>query len=104
MGLFKTKLVSIGLIVGLYALLLGVVNTLHFRFLAVNVVLYDTFLDSVLALIMAIGVYAACLSRRLTLSRAEAGLSFVVALLIGVLYAISIPTIVDRSLSIYILE
>lgn len=102
--LTRSKLIAIGSLIGLHIVLIAIVNTLHFQLLPVRVVLYDTVWDVILATVMAGGVYWFVLRGRLGLLPTEAGLSLLCGLLIGFNYAISIPTVIDRSLSIYILE
>jgi len=86
-----------------FVLLLLVTYALHVRYLRVNVVLYSALLDAVVA--------AALVAAGLHLSRFRAGftsmeraLLLLVWLLGGYAFAISIPTVIDRSLSFYILE
>jgi hypothetical protein len=99
----KTYLSAAALIVVYIALFLAI-NTIHFLYFPVRVVLYDTLLDIVIGLVPFAIVYALVLRERLVLSRPEFVLSLLVSLLIAVNYAISIPTVIDRSLSAYILE
>lgn len=101
---WKTKVMSVGLLIGLYVLLIAIVNTIHFRFFTVRVVLYDTLFDVLLSGVIVSALYYLYLRHRLNLRGAEGPLSILVGLLIGVIYAISMPTVIDRSLSIYILE
>jgi hypothetical protein len=97
------KLVSIVAIIVFFLLVFLAVNTLHFRFLPVHVVLYDTLLDAALAAVIIGGVVFA-LHRRLPLTKHESALTLLVGFLLSAIYAITFPTIIDRSLSIYILE
>jgi hypothetical protein len=89
-------------------------NFLHFRYLPVEVILYAALADVLIAIgITAIAVAAigrvwtgglppGVVSRLFT--RTEIVLAVVCAILIGYIWAISVPTVIDRSLSIYILE
>lgn len=97
------KFWSISIPLVLYVAVLLVINLIHFRFFPVRVVLYDTLLD---VLVAAIATFVVCylLRRRLDLSPAEGALMFLLCLAVGYNFAISIPTVIDRSLSIYILE
>ncbi len=81
-----------------------VINLIHFRFFRVHVVLYDSLLDTCIASIAVGAIFATMRQRWLSLSPEELGLSATIALLCGFLYAVCVPTIIDRSLSIYILE
>ena len=79
------------------------VNFIHFNFFTVHVVLYDAYLDVVIsAIILVMAVWQ--FGSRSAATREELALSLAVGFLISALYALSIPTIIDRSLSVYILE
>ena len=108
----KTALLSI--LFATYLGLMAVINVIHFRYFNVDVVFYAALGDAALA--AAVTTIAAALARRLTtpestlgslvhnLTAAEMALSILCAVLMGYIVAISIPTVIDRSLSIYILE
>lgn len=98
------KLASIAFTVALCLAVFVVVNLIHFRFLPVHVVLYSALLDTVIAGVIAAVACAAWLRHRLAASREEIGLSIVIGVLLAAFYSLSVPTVVDRSLSIYILE
>ncbi len=100
----STKTFSTLRLIALYFLLMTLINIVHFIYFPVHVVLYNSFLDVVLA---GLGVGALVWqypSLRMALSSHELLLSLAVGFLASSLYAISVPTIIDRSLSIYILE
>lgn len=84
--------------------LFAIVNTVHSQFFPVHVILYDALIDVVIA--MAISAVAILLWqwRNSPLSRIEKSQAIVIAGLICTLYAFVGPTIIDRSLSVYILE
>lgn len=91
----------------LTALLLAIflaVNVLHFRFLPVRVVAYDALLDVGIAVVLAVLAYALVLRRRLATNGLESMLFLGVGALGAMLFAIMVPTVIDRSLSVYILE
>lgn len=100
----RFKLGEIATLIGLYIVLIGIINTFHFQFLTVRVVLYDTLVDVIVAGFITLLIYTTALRQRLSLSETEGVLALFAGFLIGVNYAISVPTIIDRSLSIYILE
>jgi hypothetical protein len=97
-----------------YLILLVGINVLHFWYLTVDVVFYAALADAVIA--CGIMWCAAMLVRAFSrpdshiggvirqLTNTEIALSALIALLLGYIYAISVPTVIDRSLSIYILE
>jgi hypothetical protein len=98
------KLSSIALIVTLFLVTFLGVNTLHFQFFTVRVVLYDALLDVVIAGIFAFTACFVLLARRFATTREEMALSLIIGLLLTTLYSLSVPAIIDRSLSVYILE
>jgi hypothetical protein len=82
------------------------VNIIHFQFFPVRVVLYDSLLD-VLIVVALIGAWCLVARRRSAasvLTPWELGLTIALGAMGCVLYAITIPTVIDRSLSVYILE
>jgi hypothetical protein len=97
-----------------YLVLLAIINALHFRYFVVDVVFYAALADAVIACVIMWGAAGLTLAfsgpqslvggvmRRLT--GTEIALSALCALLMGYVFAISVPTVIDRSLSIYILE
>jgi hypothetical protein len=98
------KISSIILIVAVFLATFLIVNTIHSQFFTVRVVLYDALFDAVITcFVIAILCYYWS-SFRLTTTREEMALSLVVGLLLATLYSISIPTVIDRSISVYILE
>lgn len=84
------------------ALLLGSYYA-HVTFVRVNVVLYSAMFDGVLAASVAAALLFSCRYFTVLNSFEKAQLT-VIWLLSGYLFAISIPTVIDRSLSFYILE
>ena len=93
---------------------MAAINFAHFRYFTVDVVFYAALADVFLAAIATACIVA--LAHRLTSRQSSAGglvhiltgtemaLAAICAILIGYIAAISIPTVIDRSLSIYILE
>lgn len=94
------RLVSSGL---LFLCLLLTVNYLHFRFFDVDVVFYGALLDVFLSSVFAVAVSWRCIFRR-AIPPAMLIQQALIFLLAGYVYAISVPTVIDRSLSIYIIE
>lgn len=97
-----------------YLVSLAGLNVLHFRFFPVEVILYAALTDALIAI--AITATALAAGRRLWVARSAPGvaprlltgtetmLAVLCAILLGYIWAISVPTVIDRSLSIYILE
>lgn len=100
----RQKLLGIAVVCGTYLALIALVNTIHFQFFTVRVVLYSAIYDVLIAGVLAVAFYYRVLRQQLELTEFEGLLSLACGLLLGINYAISIPAIIDRSLSIYILE
>ncbi len=98
------RLASGAVLVALLLMLFAAVNLIHFRFLTVRVVAYDALLDVVVAAGLAVAVYVLALRRRLATNGLESLLFLALGALGATLFAIMVPTVIDRSLSIYILE
>lgn len=87
----------------LYVVVLAIVYVVHINFLPVNVVFYSAILDGILAaLITGLVIYFLPIFSLFTLF--EKLQLFAIFVLGGYIFAISIPTVIDRSLSFYILE
>lgn len=87
----------------LFVLLLAIVYYVHIAFFRVNVVFYAAIADAVLAALLA-GVALFSVAYFRPLGGFEKSQLLVIWLLAGYGFAISIPTVIDRSLSFYILE
>mgnify|MGYP003591886983 CR=1 FL=1 len=87
----------------LFVLLLAIVYYVHIVFFRVNVVFYAAIADAVLAALLA-GLALFSVGYFRPLSGFEKSQLIVIWLLAGYGFAISIPTVIDRSLSFYILE
>lgn len=86
-----------------YVFVLLLVYVVHVRFFRVDVVFYAAILDAVLAAALC-GAGMLALRTRLDFSGLERALLLANWLLLGYCFAISVPTLIDRSLSFYILE
>jgi small basic protein len=92
--------------IGLIALFLVTyltVNFVHFRYFRVRVVAYDALLDVALAAAL-VGVAWFVVRRHLATTAFESVLFLTIGALLSAIYAIMVPTVIDRSLSVYILE
>ena len=87
----------------LYGLLLLGIYFIHVSYFKVSVVFYSAILDAVIAAIITLG-----LSRFIKWFRVFSAFETIqflcIWLLLGYSFAISVPTVIDRSLSFYILE
>jgi hypothetical protein len=98
------KSTSIALIVAVCLLAFLIVNTIHFQFFNVHVVLYDALFDVAISGAIALVICLGWLNRQLSTSRHEMALSLIIGIMLATFYSLSVPTIIDRSLSVYILE
>jgi len=87
----------------LFVTALAILYLIHVWYLPVRVIFYSAILDGVLAALAA-GAVLLLFRRRLPLTGFEGVLLFTVWILAGYAFAISGPTVLDRSLSFYILE
>lgn len=87
----------------LFALLACAVYYVHIRYFKVDVLLYSAILDAVIAAVLMTLVLALRREFRL-FSQFEKLQLVVIWLLAGTLVALALPTVIDRSLSFYILE
>ena len=87
----------------LFLLIFGAIHYVHFRFMFVNVVLFSAVLDGFLATLITCLVL---FTNRFfgALQTSEKMLLSVIFLLTSYTLALSIPAVIDRSLSFYILE
>jgi len=97
------KVISALLLTLLYVVLLLAIYVVHVWYFPVQVVLYSAVLDAVLAAV-ATAVILLLIGRRAPLAGFERVLLVVIWLLGGYAFAISVPTVLDRSLSFYIIE
>jgi hypothetical protein len=99
-----SKFIAVVALIALYLMLFLCIGIVHFRFLAVTVVLYAALLDAALAAVVTAVIAFGPLRPRLTATAAEIALSLCLGVLLAVLYSIMVPTLIDRSLSLYMLE
>jgi hypothetical protein len=96
---YRKSMLASGLFVGL----LLCIYYIHISFFKVNVVLYSALLDGLIA--SAIGAaFLLCMGYFRDLIAFEKLQLAVIWLLASYIFAISIPTVIDRSLSLYLLE
>ena len=93
----------LGVSIGMFAALLLAINIIHFRFFTVDVVLYSTLLDAGIAALLSTAICWYGIFKR-DIAPVIFGQLVVIFLLGGYSYAITIPTIIDRSYSVYLLE
>lgn len=87
-----------------FLFLMIMIYTIHALYFPVNVVFYAAILDVVIAASLGFGIIFTIPFFTRLLSFHERGLLLVIWLLVGFAFAISGPAVLDRSLSIYIVE
>lgn len=99
------KFVSALAIFSLHGFSFLIINLLHFNFFVVSVILYACLLDAFLAFSLVLALIIALrLPARLGLNWFEMQLTMLVGLLCIIIYSILGPTVIDRSLSLYIVQ
>lgn len=86
-----------------FAIALMAIYVIHSRFFKVDVVFYSAIADGVLAALVTL-IVASTIKWFGIFSIFEKLQIFLICLLLGYAFAISVPTVIDRSLSMYILE
>ena len=86
-----------------FVIALAAIYVTHSWFFKVDVVFYSAIVDGVLAAVVTL-IVASTFKWFKTFTVFEKLQTFVICLLLGYGFAISVPTVIDRSLSMYILE
>ena len=97
-----SKLTKYLLLIFLYLFLLVAVYKIYITFFEINVLLYSSIYSVFISSLLILPVLTTKLFLIFTLF--EKVIIFITFLLLGLFIAISIPTVIDRSLSFYILE
>lgn len=97
------KYIKFAIACAAFVLILIAVYLVHIAYFRVNVVFYDSILDGVLATIAALVLVSLVRWFRVFTLFEKFQLACI-WMLIGYAFAISVPTVIDRSLSFYILE
>jgi len=85
-----------------FLLIFFTVYFIHVKFFKVDVILYSSIFDAMLATLLAgLILFAGYFS---ILSKLEKSLLIIIWLQLGYIFSITLPTVIDRSLSFYILE
>lgn len=80
------------------------IHIIHMKFFIVDVVFYATLKDVVISSIIMLLIYRLFLKSRLNFSQPEFILTVLLGFSGGYIFSITVPTVIDRSLSAYILE
>lgn len=87
-----------------YTVILLLVYLIHVNYFKVQVVLYSAILDGLIAAIISLGFFILFKKFSPRFQAFEISLIFCIWILGGYAFAITIPTVIDRSLSFFILE
>tara|TARA_B100000768_G_C11221165_1_gene350591 strand:+ start:49 stop:672 length:624 start_codon:yes stop_codon:yes gene_type:complete len=99
----QSKFTLLVLSIFLYLAIFIAIYLVHINFFEVQVILYSALLDSSIALII-FGAISLSLKNKLNLNFFESVLIILLLSLIGYSLSLSLPTVIDRSLSFYFLE
>ena len=99
----QNKFILLTLSILLYLAIFLSIYLVHINFFAVQVILYSALLDSLIALIV-FAALAFSLKHRFDLDFFESIVIMLLLSLIGYSLSLSLPTVIDRSLSFYFLE
>lgn len=100
----KTKWIELTCLSGAYGLAFILINYLHFQLVPVSVILYACLWDALIAGLLVFVPYGVWRLKTGPLLPTEFGLVSFASFLLVMLYAVMGPTVIDRSLSIYIVE
>ena len=101
---WRVKLIELVALSAAFGALFLIINYLHFQNLTVRVILYACAVDAIVASIIVLGLYWALWRQRSVLLVSEVVLTAIASNLLILLYAVMGPTVIDRSLSLYIVE
>lgn len=97
------KLFKFLVLILIFTIALALIYVIHSWYFKVDVVFYSAIADGVLAAVVTL-LIAVTVKWFKTFTGLEKLQTFVICLLLGYGFAISVPTVIDRSLSMYILE
>ncbi len=99
----KNKFLLLTFSIFLYLFIFICIYLIHINFFKVGVIFYSSLIDSVIALIIFFGLYNS-INFFKHITNFESSLIILLLLFIGYSFSISLPTVIDRSLSFYFLE
>jgi len=99
----KNKILLFLLALSVYIILFSLIYMVHIHFFGIDVILYASLLDSLIALIffLIIFIYSGL---NKTYNYFETFTTSCILLFLGYSFSITVPTVIDRSLSFYYLE
>ncbi|MEL6245291.1 MAG: hypothetical protein AAFQ85_08080 [Pseudomonadota bacterium] len=100
----KAKIIEMVALSAAFGVVFLIVNAIHFRTLPVSVIFYACILDAIIASIIVLFAFRSLRAKMTTLHSTEIALVAIASNLLILLYALAGPTVIDRSLSIYIVE
>ena len=99
----KNKFLLFTFSIFLYLFIFICIYLIHINFFKVGVIFYSSLIDSVIALIIFFGLYNS-INFFKHITNFESSLIILLLFFIGYSFSISLPTVIDRSLSFYFLE
>ena len=99
----KNKFLLLTFSIFLYLFIFICIYLIHINFFKVGVIFYSSLIDSVIALIIFFGLYNS-INFFKHITNFESSLIILLLFFIGYSFSISLPTVIDRSLSFYFLE
>lgn len=99
----KNKFLLLTFSIFLYLFIFICIYLIHINFFKVGVIFYSSLIDSVIALIIFFGLYNT-INFFKHITNFESSLIILLLFFIGYSFSISLPTVIDRSLSFYFLE
>ena len=100
----KAKVIEITSLSASFGFVFLVINYLHFQYVPVAVILFACVWDALIASVVVLGIYWLLRRRNTALLLTEVALTAIASNLLIILYSVMGPTVIDRSLSIYIVE
>lgn len=97
------KLIRSGIATAIFVMLLFLIYYIHITYFSLNVIFYAAIADGLLATLLA-GLILFTAAYFYPFNSFEKSQMILIWLLAGYAFAISVPTVIDRSLSFYILE
>lgn len=99
----KNKFLLLTFSIFLYLFIFICIYLIHINFFKVGVIFYSSLIDSIIALIIFFGLYNS-INFFKHITNFESSLIILLLFFIGYSFSISLPTVIDRSLSFYFLE
>ena len=100
----RKRMIEIAALSAAFGAAFLIVNFLHFQYVTVAVILYACMWDALIASVLVLAGYCFFRRRAPALLPTEFALTAIASNLLILLYAVMGPTVIDRSLSVYIVQ